>query len=163
METGRRAPSHVWDLQLQVSFIVPLRQLLSGSGSLALSKHVSTVPLKSRLSGYASLSETNGQIMTWERWLIIIPACSLCLFLHHFVPHCSPISALHSLPSINSIQRHFIGMKGISSWQLCTSVVRWSTVLQVSIISSRLKGLIFQPKHEWQSRITPLINKMIYM
>lgn len=68
--------------RLQISFVAPLRQLLSSSGSLVLSKHVSTIPLRPRVSGYASLSETNGEIMTCERWLIIILASSLWLFLH---------------------------------------------------------------------------------
>lgn len=38
--------------------------IFHGTGSLAVSKHVSTVP---RLSGNASPSESNGQIITRER------------------------------------------------------------------------------------------------
>lgn len=55
--------------------------------------------------------------MTREGWLMIIPVCSLCLFLHHFVPHCTSsqrahtLTHSHRLPPINSIQRHFIGMR----------------------------------------------------
>lgn len=62
-----------------------VRQSVSALGSLAVSKHVSIVPLKPRLSGYASSCETNGQIITWEwlRWLIIIAAHTpyVCFFI----------------------------------------------------------------------------------
>lgn len=67
------------------------------------------VPLRLRWSGYASLSETNGHIMTQVRWLMTIPASSLAFLLYHTVPHCIPYFCL--LIPVNSIYRYFIAMK----------------------------------------------------
>lgn len=83
--------------------------VLSDSAPPVLCKHGKTVPLRLRWSGYASLSETNGHIMTQARWLMSIPASSLALLLYHVVPPCTPYFCL--LAPITSVQRHFIGIK----------------------------------------------------
>lgn len=99
--------------------------------------------------------------MTREGWLMIIPVCSLCLFLHHFIPHCSSERThTHTLtlpPTYQFNSKTLYWHEIHLLRRLCTSAARWSTVLRASIISSRPKSFIRQP--EWQSRITPWIKQ----
>lgn len=90
----------LYDMQLQAEAwcAAATRWWLSDSVSLVLCKHVSTVPLRLRWSGYASPSETNGHIMTQVRWLMTVPASSLALLLYHMSLIVYPISAFPPHP-----------------------------------------------------------------
>lgn len=85
-------------LQAEAWCAAATRWWLSDSASLVLCKHVSTVPLRPRWSGYASPSETNGHIMTQVRWLMTVPASSLALLLYHMSLIVYPIPAFPPHP-----------------------------------------------------------------
>lgn len=116
-----------------------------------LCKHGSTVPLRLRWSGYASLSETNGHIMTRARWMMTIPVSSLAPLLYHSVPPRMPYFCL--LTPISPVQRHFIGMK-----------YTFLTILHITReTKSRASWISIVPSSsQRQSRITHLISRVIY-
>lgn len=125
-------------LQPEASCIAAVRWWLSDTAPPVLCKHGSTVPLKLRWSGYASLSETNGHIMTQARWLMTIPASSLTLLLYHSVPPCMPYFCL--LAPISSVQRHFIGMKYTFLTILHITRETKSRASQISTIPSSIQN-----------------------
>lgn len=104
-----------------------------------------------RWSGYASLSETNGHIMTRARWMMTIPVSSLAPLLYHSVPPRMPYFCL--LTPISPFQRHFIGMKYTFLTILHITRETKSRASWISIVPSSSRR---------QSRITHLISRVIY-
>lgn len=146
----------LYDMQLQAEAwcAAATRWWLSDSVSLVLCKHVSTVPLRLRWSGYASPSETNGHIMTQVKWLMTVPASSLTLLLYHMSLIVCPISAFPPHPFNSQTfywhEIHFL------LWIL--HIAREMKSLAPSFISF---SIIHHPAST-QGGITLLINRSIY-